>query len=298
MMGDLQIRAGEAHFILAGGMECMSQAPYLIPKLRSGLRLGHGELVDSMIKDGLWDVYNNYHMGSAAELCVKTHNITRQAQDDFALESYRRAQNSVNTGLFADECVSVTLSSKKDPKVIDKDEEPFRIDWDKFKTLRPVFDPQGSVTAGNASTLNDGAASVLLVSESRAQEKNLKPMARIVAQATSAEKPEWFTTAPTASIKRALQKAGLKTQDIDLWEINEAFAAVALINMRNLELNPAKVNIRGGAIALGHPIGASGARILVTLCHSLAKSKARYGAASLCIGGGEATTIIIENLMR
>jgi acetyl-CoA C-acetyltransferase len=296
MLADLSIRSGEGDFILAGGMESMSQSPYLLPKIRMGLRLGNGELIDSMIKDGLWDVYNNFHMGSAAEICAKKHNLTRQDQDKFAALSYKRAQDSLAQGLFKNEITPIEIKNKKGNSFFEVDEEAAKFDPAKAATLRPVFDPQGTVTAANASSLSDGAAALLLGSDK--QGKDLKPLARIVAQAQAAQDPVWFTTAPAESIRLLLKKANLKISDIDLWEINEAFAAVALVNMRMLELDPAQVNVRGGAIALGHPIGASGARVLVTLVHALQQSKKRWGVASLCIGGGEATSVLIENLDR
>lgn len=294
MLADLSIKSGEAELLLAGGMEAMSQAPYLLPKVRTGLRLGNGELIDSMIKDGLWDAYNNFHMGTAAETCVKKFAITREAQDAYAAESYKRAQASLQSGAFANEIVSIEIKSKKGIVSFNVDEEATKFDAEKSKALRPAFDPAGTITAANASSLSDGAAALLIGSEAWA--KKVKPMARIVAQAQAAQDPVWFTTAPAESIKKLLKKASLKTSDIDAWEINEAFAAVAIVNTQLLEIDPAKVNMRGGAIALGHPIGASGARILVTLAHTLQQTKKRYGIASLCIGGGEAVSVLIENL--
>ncbi len=294
MLADLSIRSGEGELLLAGGMESMSQAPYLLPKIRNGLRLGHGELIDSMIKDGLWDAYNDFHMGTAAETCVKKFTLSREQQDDYAAESYRRAGESIAKGLFQNEIVPIELKSKKGNSFYTTDEEATKFDATKAKSLRPAFDPAGSITAANASSLSDGAAALLIGSEKWA--KKTKPLARIVAQAGAAQDPVWFTTAPAESIKILLEKAKLKVSDIDAWEINEAFAAVALVNMKLLEIDPSKVNIRGGAIAMGHPIGASGARILVTLTHILQQSKKRYGVASLCIGGGEAVSVLIENL--
>ncbi len=294
MLADLSIKTGEADLVLAGGMEAMSQAPYLLPKVRTGLRLGNGELVDSMIKDGLWDVYNNFHMGTAAETCVKKFAITREAQDAYAAESYKRAQAALQTGAFTNEIVSIEIKSKKGMTSFNVDEEATKFDAEKSKALRPAFDSAGTITAANASSLSDGAAALLIGSEAWA--KKVKPMARIVAQAQAAQDPVWFTTAPAESIKKLLKKASLKSSDIDAWEINEAFAAVAIVNTQLLEIDPTKVNMRGGAIALGHPIGASGARILVTLAHTLQQTKKRYGIASLCIGGGEAVSVLIENL--
>lgn len=296
MLGDLSIRSGENQVVLAGGMESMSQSPYLLPKLRSGLRLGNGKLVDSMIKDGLWDVYNDFHMGSAGELCAREHQISREAQDEYARQSYTRALAAQEKKLFKDEISPLEIKGKKGSVVFDNDEEPARSELSKFASLKPVFDAQGTITAANASTLNDGAAAVLLCSESFAATEKVKPVAQIVAQAQAAHAPEWFTTAPALSIETLLRKAGLKKNDIDFWEINEAFSCVALVNMKLLDLDPARVNVRGGAVALGHPIGASGTRILVSLAHILKDEKKRYGVASLCLGGGEAVSLLIENL--
>lgn len=296
MLADTAIRAGDAQIVIAGGMENMSQAPYLIPKVRAGLRMGNGELIDSMIKDGLWDVYNDYHMGSATELCAAKYELSREAQDLYAIESYTRAQNAIASKAFTDEIVPITIRGKKGEESFLVDEEVAKANFEKFSSLKPVFKKDGTVTAANASSLSDGAAACLLASESAVTRHHLKPLARIVAQAQSAHEPEWFTTAPAASIERLLKKAGLKASDIDCWEINEAFAAVALANMKLLNLDPSKVNPRGGAVALGHPIGASGARILVTLAHTLMQTKGRYGVASLCIGGGEAVAVLVENM--
>ncbi len=298
MLGDLSLRAGEysGQCLVAGGMESMSQSPYLISRMRTGLRMGNGELLDSMIKDGLWDVYNDFHMGKATEMLNSKENITRLAQDEFAKSSYEKAIAATEAGFFKPEIVGIKLLQKKQEILFEKDEEPYKSDLAKLPTLKPAFDPSGSVTAGNASSINDGAAAVVLCHEATAQKKALKPMARIAAQAQSAAEPEWFTTAPAIAIERAIKKAGLKVSDIDLFEINEAFAAVALTNMRRLELDPSKVNTLGGAVALGHPIGASGARILCTLLHSLERTRKRWGVASLCIGGGEAVAVVVENL--
>ncbi len=298
MNADLSIRAGEGAAILAGGMENMSQAPYLLPKVRNGLRMGNGELVDSLIKDGLWDVYNDFHMGTAAELCVREHKITRESQDAYATESYRRAAEAIASGAFRDEILPIEIASKKGTTRFEVDEEVGRGEPAKFASLRPVFDREGTVTAANASSLSDGAAAMLVASDEYVRAHNLKPKARIVAQAQAAQAPEWFTTIPALAMDRAVAKAGLKRADIDLWEINEAFSAVALVNLKLLELDPVKVNVRGGAVALGHPIGASGARILATLVHALAQTRKRYGVASLCIGGGEAVAVVVENLER
>lgn len=296
MLSDLAIRSGEISVVVAGGMENMSQSPYLIPKIRSGIRMGHSELIDSMIKDGLWDVYSDFHMGSAAEICATEHNITREAQDAYAIESYTRAQNAIAKGLFNSEIAPISIKGKKGDEVFANDEEAHKANFEKFPALKPVFKKDGTITAANASSLSDGAAALVLCSESVATKHQLKPMARVVAQAQAAQDPTWFTTAPAASINLLLKKAGLKANQIDVWEINEAFAAVAIVNMKLLDLDPAKVNPRGGAIALGHPIGASGARILATLVHTLQQTNGKYGVASLCIGGGEAVSVLVENL--
>lgn len=296
MLADSAIRCGDIEAAIAGGMESMSQAPYLLPKMRQGLRLGNGELVDSMIRDGLWDVYNDFHMGTSAEMCVQKFKLSREAQDEYAKMSYQRALAATENNLFKNEIVPLSMKVKKQEVVFDKDEEPYKSNLDKIPKLRPVFDKEGTITAANASTLNDGAAAMVVCSETFAREQNLQPMARIVAQAHNAQEPEWFTTAPAKSMERAIEKAGLSTDQIDLWEINEAFAAVALANLELLGIDPEKVNVNGGSIALGHPIGASGARILVTLCHALKQQNKRYGVASLCIGGGEAVAVVIENL--
>jgi acetyl-CoA C-acetyltransferase len=296
MLAHNSIQSGEADCLIAGGMESMSQAPYLLAKMREGLRLGHGELVDSMIKDGLWDVYNNSHMGNSAELCAREHKISRTEQDDYAASSYKKAQHAIQSGLFKNEIVPIEIKTKKGSSFFSDDEEPFKTDLAKFPSLRPVFEKEGTITAANASTINDGASALLICSDSFAQKKGLKPLARIVAQEQAAQQPEWFTTAPAKSIEILLQKAELKVDDIDLWEINEAFAAVAIVNQRLLKIAPEKLNTRGGAVAIGHPIGASGARILTTLCHTLDQEKKKYGVASLCIGGGEAVSMLVERI--
>jgi acetyl-CoA C-acetyltransferase len=291
------IIAGEYEVAVAGGMESMSNAPYLLERARSGYRMGHGQLVDSMIKDGLWDPYRDVHMGNCAEMCVGKYKFTREEQDAFSLESYKRAQNASKTGLFADEIVPVEVAQKKgDPLKIDADEEPFAAPLDKMGSLKPAFQKDGSVTAANSSKINDGAAALVVASEDRAKAKGWKPLARILAYAGVAQAPEWFTTAPVGAIQTLLKKTGLKVADIDLFEINEAFAAVAMAAIRELALDPAKVNVRGGAVALGHPIGASGARILATLVHALRREGKKRGLAAICIGGGEATAMLVETV--
>ncbi|QQR80140.1 MAG: acetyl-CoA C-acetyltransferase [Deltaproteobacteria bacterium] len=296
MLADQIIRSGDSEVIIAGGMENMSQSPYLLPKARNGYRMGHGEIIDSMIKDGLWDVYNNFHMGTATEMCAKKYEISREDQDKFAALSYTRAQKSVTDGVFQKEIVPVSIESKKGTVIFDKDEEPFKGNIEKLATLRPAFDKAGTVTAGNASGINDGAAAFVLMSAEAAKKKGLKPLARIIGQAQASLDPAWFSMGPAEAIKKNLAKLNLKTSDIDLWEINEAFAAVAIANNKVLGLSEDRVNIRGGAVALGHPIGASGARVLVTLVHALLETNAKRGLASLCIGGGEGVSLVIERL--
>jgi acetyl-CoA C-acetyltransferase len=295
MLAAQAIMAGDAEVIVAGGMENMTQVPYYLPGGRNGMRLGHGKVLDGMVHDGLWDVYNNFHMGNAAEICAKEMQISREDQDAFAAESYRRSVASIEAEHFRREIVPVSIPQRKgDPIVVDTDEEPGRGRPDKLGALRPAFDREGTVTAGNASSINDGAAAVLVMSAKKAAELGLTPMATIVSQAGAAQKPEWFTTAPAASINNALKKAELALGDIDVFEINEAFSVVSLANERLLELDAAKVNPRGGAVSLGHPIGASGTRILVTLLHEMEDMNAQRGLASLCIGGGEAVAMIVE----
>jgi acetyl-CoA C-acetyltransferase len=295
MLAAQAILAGDAQVVIAGGMENMSQVPYYLPDGRNGMRLGHGKVLDGLVHDGLWDVYNNFHMGSAAEICARELNISREDQDAFAAESYRRSLASIAAGDFKREIVPVPVPQRKgDPIWVDTDEEPAKGRPDKLGGLNPAFEKTGSVTAGNASSINDGAAAVLLMSADKARELGLKPLARIVAQGGAAQKPEWFTTAPAASIRKTVDKAGLTLADIDIFEINEAFSVVSLANERLLELDAAKVNPRGGAVSLGHPIGASGTRILVTLLHELEDMGKTRGLASLCIGGGEAVALIVE----
>lgn len=291
------LRCGEFEVAVAGGMESMSRAPYLAVGARDGLRLGHGQLLDSTIHDGLWDPYGDQHMGSCAELCARELSIPREEQDAFALESYRRAREASESGLAAREIEPVEVPQRKgDPQRVERDEEPFRVDLERMGSLRPAFEKEGSVTAGNASKINDGAAALVLTSAEEAERRGLKPMARLVAQATHSQEPEWFTTAPAGAVEKVLRRTGLTAADIDLWEVNEAFAVVALAFIRRLELDPARVNVRGGAVALGHPIGASGARILVTLLDAMAHAGSRLGCAAICLGGGEATSVVVERI--
>lgn len=295
MLAQQAIQCGYSDVIIAGGQESMSNAPYLLPNARAGYRLGNGELVDSMVKDGLWDVYNNIHMGSCAESCAKDFNFSREELDEFSINSYKKAIEAQKSGKFADEIIKVPVKVRREEVLIEKDEEPEKVKFDKIPALRPVFAKDGVVTAANASSINDGAAAVLVTSEEKAKELGLTPLVEIVAQASAAKKPIEFTTAPTDAINKVLKKANLTLDDIDLFEINEAFAVVSLANNKLLGLDPSKVNVNGGAVALGHPIGASGARILVTLIHEMKKQNSNYGLASLCIGGGEASAVIIKN---
>ncbi|MCS7176309.1 MAG: acetyl-CoA C-acetyltransferase [Candidatus Kapabacteria bacterium] len=297
MLAEQAIRCGDAEIVVAGGQESMSNAPYLLPRVRTGLRMGHAQLVDSMIHDGLWDVYNQFHMGDAAELCAKTCSIGRDEQDEYAILSYRRALEAQAKGYFADEIVPVTYERPNGQTVtVDTDEEPAKVRFEKIPHLKPVFRPDGTVTAANASSIDDGAAAVVVMSEERAAALGIKPLARIVAHGSVAQKPEWFTTAPIEGIRHVLRKAGMQLEDIDLFEINEAFAVVALVAQKQLGIPLERLNVHGGAVALGHPIGASGARILVTLIHALRRYGKRYGMAAICIGGGEASALIVENL--
>ena len=291
------IQAGEYDLAVAGGMESMSNSPYLLEKARTGLRMGNGTLVDSMIKDGLWDPYGDKHMGSCAEMCVSKYSFTRAEQDAFSLESYRRAQEATKSGAFADEIIPVEVPQRKGAAVrVDSDEEPFAAPLDKMPTLKPAFEKNGSVTAANSSKINDGAAALVVTSEEHAKANGWAPIARIVASSGVAQAPEWFTTAPIGAMQKLLKKTGLSASDVDLFEINEAFAAVAMAAIKELSLDPAKVNVRGGAVALGHPIGASGARILTTLIHALRREHKKRGIAAICIGGGEATAMLVETL--
>jgi len=294
MLGAQSIMTKDNDIVVAGGMESMSRVPYLLDKARSGYRLGHGQITDGIIKDGLWDVYNNYHMGDAAELCAKTYQITKEAQDDFAIMSYERAQEAIKQGHFNREIVTISLDNKKTITTISQDEEPFASDLQKLKTLKPVFQKDGTITAGNASSLNDGAASLILMSEQQAQTRGLKSMGKIIGMASAALAPEWFSIAPAQAIEKVLKQTGLKVSDIDLFEVNQAFSVVSLAVAKKAELDLNKVDIYGGAVALGHPIGASGARILVTLLHALEQKNKKRGLATLCIGGGEAVAIVVE----
>lgn len=297
MLGAQSIMLGHNEVVVAGGMENMSAVPHYLPGSRSGFKLGNTTLVDGLVSDGLTDVYHNYHMGNAAELCAKECNISREEQDAFAIESYRRSAEAWKNNAFSDEIVPVMVPQRKgDPMPFAEDEEYRNVAIDKIPGLRPVFQKEGTVTAANASTLNDGAAALVLMSSKKAEELGLKPLARIRSFADAAQAPEWFTTAPSKALPLALKRAGLSTKDIDLFEINEAFSVVSIANNRLMDLDPAKVNVNGGAVSLGHPLGASGARILVTLVHALRKSGKRLGAAGICNGGGGASALVLETI--
>lgn len=294
MLAAQAIRAGDAEIVVAGGMESMSNVPYLLPQARTGYRMGNGTLVDGMVHDGLWDPYKNFHMGMAGELCARECQIPRERQDAYAAESYRRALAAVKGGLFKEEIVAVEVPGKKGATTIDTDEQPLKGDVEKLPGLRPAFDKAGTITAGNASTINDGAAALVVMSRAEADRRGLAPLATIAGDAGHAQAPEWFTTAPAGAIERLLKKVGRNVDDVDLWEVNEAFAVVALVNGDRLGIPLARMNVRGGAIALGHPIGCSGARVLVTLLHAMKQEGKRRGVASLCIGGGEAVALMVE----
>jgi acetyl-CoA C-acetyltransferase len=296
MLAAQSIASEQNDIVLAGGMESMSNVPYYLDKARNGYRLGNGQITDGLIKDGLWDVYNDYHMGSAAELCAVDCNVSREEQDAFAIESYKRAQSAQAGGKFSNEITPVELKDKKgEITLFIDDEEPKAVKFDKIPSLKPVFKKDGTVTAANASTLNDGAAALILMSREKADELGIKPLARIISFADAQQAPEWFTTAPSKAIPLALHRANLTSGQIDYFEINEAFSVVAIANNQLLKLDPAKVNVNGGAVALGHPLGASGARIIVTLINVLQQNNGKYGAAGICNGGGGASAIVIEN---
>ncbi|WP_045117498.1 thiolase family protein [Plesiocystis pacifica] len=296
MLAAQAIKAGDGDVYVAGGMEAMSQVPYLMPGARQGLRLFDKTLVDGLVHDGLWDPYNDFHMGMAGELCASECGIGRERQDEFAAESYRRAQNSIKEGYFADEIVPVEIPQRKgEPVVVKDDEEPLRGNIEKLPKLRPAFKKDGgTVTAGNAPSINDGAAALVVMSKEEAQKRGLTPLATITGYSGHAQEPEWFTTAPAGAMKKLLDKTGKRVEDVDLWEINEAFSVVALANQDKLSIPADRVNVRGGAVALGHPIGCSGARILVTLIYAMKQLDKKCGVASLCLGGGEAVAVMIE----
>jgi acetyl-CoA C-acetyltransferase len=295
VFGAKTVQLGDADLVVAGGMESMSNVPYYLTKARTGYRMGDGKVVDGMIFDGLWDPYNDFHMGVAGELCAEKYGLSRDAQDEYARESYRRALAAQKEGLFSAEIVAVQIPGKKGESVsVSVDEEPGRGDIEKFGKLRPAFKENGTITAANASSINDGAAAVVLASEEVVKRDKLEPLARIVGYGSAAQAPEWFTTAPAKAIDVTLGKLGLATKDIDLWEINEAFSCVSMACSKLVGIDPAKVNVRGGAVALGHPIGASGARVLTTLLHAMKARGDKRGLATLCIGGGEAVALVVE----
>tara|TARA_B110000263_G_C15288164_1_gene501916 strand:+ start:724 stop:1908 length:1185 start_codon:yes stop_codon:yes gene_type:complete len=295
MLASQAIQTGDAEIIIAGGMENMTQAPYILPKARSGYRLGNGEFIDSIIKDGLWDAYNDKHMGTCAEMCVSENKFLREDLDNFAKISYERAIAAQDNNLFTEEIVPVTVSYRKgNDQIIYKDEEPNRVNFEKMALLKPIFDKNGSITAANASKINDGASALMLMTRDKANLLGLTPLVSISAQASAAHEPEWFTTAPLKAISTVLKKVNLNSKDIDLWEINEAFGPVVMAAIDEYKLDHDKVNVHGGAIAIGHPIGCSGARILTTLIHAMIKREAHTGLATLCIGGGEASAIVVR----
>lgn len=292
-----RIQAGEAELVLAGGMESMSRAPYLLDRARSGYRLGHAQLLDSMILDGLWDPYHQFSMGMCGELCAEKYGFSREAQDEYAARSYTRALAAQAGGQFAAEIAPVEVPARKaEVEVVAEDEEPRRGDLVKMRRLKPAFKEGGTVTAGNAPSVNDGAAALVVASARRAEELGLSPLARIAGTAGAATAPEWFTVAPIEAVRRLFKKTGWSAERVDLYEINEAFSVVAMAAIQDLTLDPEHVNVRGGAVALGHPIGASGARILVTLLHAMAERGARRGVAAICLGGGEALAMAVERM--
>ncbi len=294
MLAAQAIQCGDAELIVAGGTENMSQAPYLLPKARTGYRMGHGELIDSMVQDGLWDVYNNMHMGMCGDRCAERCEFSRQQQDEFAVASYQRALQAQQDGTFAAEIIAVEVADRKATLRVQQDEEPTRFNEEKLRGLRPAFGKDGSVTAGNASSINDGAAAVVVASADKCETLGVKPEARIVGYAAYSREPEWFTLAPVGAVERLLQSLGWSADEVDLFEVNEAFSVVPMAVMKELHIPHDRMNVHGGAVALGHPIGASGTRVLVTLLNALRHRNAARGIASLCIGGGEAVAIAVE----
>lgn len=297
MLAAQSIALGQRDIVVAGGTESMSNVPFYLDKARTGYKLGHGQLTDGLVKDGLWDVYNDFHMGSAAELCAGDCHISREDQDTYAIESYKRAQKALSEGKFKNEIVPVEITGRKgEVTVVDEDEEINSVNFDKIPQLKPVFKKEGTVTAANASTLNDGAAALVLISKQKMEELGLKPLARILGYADAQQAPEQFTTSPAKAIPLAMKAAGVRPEEVDFYEINEAFSVVSLANNQMLELNSEKVNVNGGAVALGHPLGASGARILVTLLSVLEQNNGRIGVAGICNGGGGASALVLERL--
>ena len=297
MLAAQSIQLGQNDVVIAGGMESMSNVPYYLPQARFGQKLGHGQMVDGLLKDGLWDVYNDFHMGNAGELCAREMGFTREQQDAYAIGSYEKAAKAWKAGKFNAEIVSVSIPSKKgDPIAFAEDEEYKNVNFEKIPSLRPVFDKNGTITAANASTLNDGASALILVSEEALKKYQLTPLARVAGYADAAVAPEWFTIAPSEAVPLAIQRAGISQSQVDLYELNEAFSVVALANNQKLGLDPAQVNIYGGAVSIGHPLGSSGSRITATLLHALHQEGKTYGVASLCNGGGGASAIVIEKI--
>jgi acetyl-CoA C-acetyltransferase len=297
MTGAQSIMLGDADIVVAGGMESMSKVPFYSHNMRFGNKYGNVTLEDGIVKDGLLDVYHNYPMGNAAELCAKECNISREAQDEHAIESYKRSQTAWEAGRFDQEIAAVEIPQRNaDPKIMNRDEEPWNVKFDKIPALKPVFIKDGTVTAANASTMNDGASALVLMSKEKMDELGLKPLAKIVSYADAEQAPEWFTTSPSIAMPLAAKKAGLSMKDIEYIEMNEAFSVVSLVNMQKMELDPAKVNVNGGAVSMGHPLGSSGSRILVTLINVLNQNNARYGAVGICNGGGGASAMIIERI--
>lgn len=291
------IQSGDAQVIVAGGMESMSQTPYLLDKARAGYRMGHGQLIDSMIRDGLWEVFSDCHVGVCGEICAERYRISREEQDRYAIQSYTRALEAQREGRFKAELISVQVQGRKGKSLlVEEDEEPGRVQFDRISQLAPAFKEGGTITAGNAPAVNDGAAAVTVLSAKRATQLGIKPLARIVGYAQAAQAPEWFTTAPAEAIKKVLKKTGLTLDDIDLFEINEAYSVVALVNLQILGLTEDRLNLNGGAVALGHPIGATGARVLTTLLHVMEQREARRGLCALCLGGGEGIALIVERV--
>lgn len=297
MLGAQSIMLGDNDVVVVGGMENMSQAPYYLDKARTGYKYGNGQLIDGLTKDGLIDVYNNYPMGNAAELCAKDCNISREEQDEFAINSYKKSAAAWEAGKFNDEIVPVMIPQRKgDPVAFDHDEEYKNVIFEKIPNLRPVFDKEGSVTAANASTINDGASALILMSKEKMESLGLKALAKVVSYADAAQAPEWFTTAPSKALPKAVEKAGIQMSDLDAIELNEAFSVVGIANTQNMSLDPTKVNINGGAVSLGHPLGNSGSRIIVTLINVLKQNGGKFGGAGICNGGGGASAFVIENI--
>jgi len=297
MLAAQSIMLGTNDVVVAGGMESMSNIPYYLDKARTGYRLGHGTLVDGLIKDGLWDVYKDFHMGNAAEICAREHHFTREDQDNFAIESYTRAQKAYAKKAFSNEIIPVSVPQRgKDPIVVSEDEEYLKVNFEKLKTLKPAFEKEGTITAANASKLNDGASALVLMSEEKMNALGLKPIAKIIGFADAAQAPEWFTTTPALAIPKALEMAGITIDQVDYFELNEAFSVVGLVNNKLMGISDQKVNVYGGAVALGHPIGCSGARIVTTLSTILNNEGGKYGVTGICNGGGGASAIVLERV--